>query len=177
MVINLIDWILISRIFLKTNITTIKKVELIPNYKLSKVMGKKLQHDAKKPIHNFFSYQLCATTEMLLSCKGLNFLLAPKRLKFKNYLFPFELLNHAFLIMIINMSLLCTLKLKCWVVLMLDYHHIEFITERITVMKIYCRKNMTPLSASVKTKTILSRKQTKEHNCYTERANYTYNGK
>ena len=50
MVINLIDWILISRIFLKTNITTIKKVELIPNYKLSKVMGKKLQHDAKKPI-------------------------------------------------------------------------------------------------------------------------------
>ena len=177
MVINLIDWILISRIFLKTNITTIKKVELIPNYKLSKVMGKKLQHDAKKPIHNFFSYQLCATTEMLLSCKGLNFLLAPKRLKFKNYLFPFELLNHAFLIMIINMSLLCTLKLKCWVVLMLDYHHIEFITERITVMKIYCRKNMTPLSASVKTKTILSRKQTKERNCYTDRANYTYNGK
>ena len=105
----------------------------------------------------FFSYQLCANTEMLLSCKGLNFLLPPKRLKFKNYLFPFDLLNHAFLIMIINMSLLCTLKLKCWVVLMLDYHHIEFITERITVMKIYCRKNMTPLSASVKTKTILSR--------------------
>ena len=71
-----------------------------------------------------------------------------------------------FLIIVIKMSLFCTLKVKFWVVWMLDYHHIEFITKKITVMKIYCKKNITPLSASVKTKTILSRKQ------IIDRANY-----
>ena len=35
-------------------------------------MGNKLQHDAKKVVHNFTSYQL-SDTEKLLLCKGLNF--------------------------------------------------------------------------------------------------------
>ena len=48
----------ISRTFLETNIKTVKRVEVTQNYKLSKIMDKKLQHDTKKPIHNFFSYQL-----------------------------------------------------------------------------------------------------------------------
>ena len=65
--------------------------EGIQNFKLSELMGKKLQHDPKKVIHNFSSYQL-SDTEKLLLCKGLNFSLPPKRLKFENYPLPFELL-------------------------------------------------------------------------------------
>ena len=91
MVINLIDWTHISRTFLESNIKTIKRVDGIQNYKLSELMGKKLQHDPKKVIHNFCSYQL-SDTEKLLLCKGLNFSLPSKRLKSENYLLPFELL-------------------------------------------------------------------------------------
>ena len=46
----------------------------------------------KKVIYNFFSYQLSDTGKLLL-CKALKFSLPPKRLKFKNYLLPFELLH------------------------------------------------------------------------------------
>ena len=92
MVINLIDWTHISRTFLESKIKAINRVEGIQNYKLSQLMGKKLQHDPKKVIHNFSSYQL-SDTEKLLLCKGLNFSLPPKRLKFGNYQqLPFELL-------------------------------------------------------------------------------------
>ena len=91
-VINLIDWTHISRTFLESNIKAINRVEGIQNYKLSELVGKKLQHDPKKVIHNFSSYQL-SDTEKLLLCKGLNFSLPPKRLKLVNYqLLPFELL-------------------------------------------------------------------------------------
>ena len=90
-VINLIDWTHISKTFLDSNIQTIKRVECIQNYKISELMGRKLQNDPKKIIHNFSSYQL-SDTEKLLLCKGLNFALPPKRLRFENYLLPFELL-------------------------------------------------------------------------------------
>ena len=91
MVRNLVDWTHISRTFLESNIKTIKRVEGIQNYKLSELMGKKLQHDPKKVIHNFSLYQL-SDTEKLLLCKGLNFSLPLKLLKVQNYLLPFELL-------------------------------------------------------------------------------------
>ena len=64
----------------------------IQNYKLSELMGKKLQHDPRRVIHNFSSYQLSYTKELLL-CKGLNFPLPAKCFKFENYLLPFELLH------------------------------------------------------------------------------------
>ena len=54
-------------------------------------MGGKLQHDPKKVIHNFSSYNL-SQKETSLLLKGLNFSLPPKKLKFENYLLPFELL-------------------------------------------------------------------------------------
>ena len=54
-------------------------------------MGKKLQHDPKKVIRNFSSYQL-SDTEKLLSCKSFSFSIPPKHLKFEKYLLPFELL-------------------------------------------------------------------------------------
>ena len=90
MIINLIDWTNTSRTFLESNIETIKRVEGIQNYRLSELMGKKFQHDPKKVIHNFSSYQL-SDTEKLLLCKGFNFSVPLKRLKFENYLLPFEL--------------------------------------------------------------------------------------
>ena len=91
MVINLIDWTHLSRTFMESNVKTIKRVEGVQNYKLSELMGKKIQQDPKKVIHNFSSYQL-SDTEKLLLCKGLNFSLPAKRLKFENYLLQFELL-------------------------------------------------------------------------------------
>ena len=64
----------------------------IQNYKLSELMGKKLQHDPRRVVHNFSSYQLSYTKKLLL-CKGLNFSLPAKCFKFENYLLPFELLH------------------------------------------------------------------------------------
>ena len=61
MVINLIERTQISKTFLESNIKTIKRVEGMQNYKLSELMGKKLQHGPKKVIHNFSSYQLSDT--------------------------------------------------------------------------------------------------------------------
>ena len=52
-------------------------------------MGGKLQHDPKKLIDNFSSYNL-SKTETPLLLKGLNFSLPPKKLKFENHLLPFE---------------------------------------------------------------------------------------
>ena len=91
MVINLIDWTRIGRTFLERNIKTIKRVEGIQNYKLSELMGRKLQNYPKRVIHNFSSYQL-SDSEKFLLWTGLNFSLPPKGLKFENYLLPFELL-------------------------------------------------------------------------------------
>ena len=68
-VINLIDWTHISRAFLESNIKAIKRVEGIQTYKLSELMGYKLQHDPKKVIHNFSSYQLSDTEKLLYYVK------------------------------------------------------------------------------------------------------------
>ena len=59
--------------------------------KISELMRSKLKHNPEEVIHNFSSYNL-STTEKSLLCKGLNFALLPKDLKFENYLLPFELL-------------------------------------------------------------------------------------
>ena len=85
-------------------------MEGIQNYKLSEFMGKKLQHDRKKVIHNFSSYQLSATEKLLL-WKGLNFSLPPKRLEFENY-YHLNCYTEMFMIVIIKMNLFCTLKSK-----------------------------------------------------------------
>ena len=90
-VVTFIDWIHISNKFIGSNKRAIKQVERVQNYKLSELMGKKLQHDPKKVIHNFLSYNL-SQTETSLLLKGLNFSLPPKKLKFENHLLPFELL-------------------------------------------------------------------------------------
>ena len=90
-VISFIDSIHISNKFIESNKRAVKQVEGVQNYKLSELMGGKLQHDLKKVIHNFSSYNL-SQTETSLLLKGLHFSLPPKKLKFENHLLPFELL-------------------------------------------------------------------------------------
>ena len=120
-------------------------------------MDKKWQYDSKEVTHNFSFHQL-SDTEKFLLCKVLNFSLLPKRLKFENYLLPFELLYWDVYDSDNKDESLLQLKSKKR---MLGYHHIEFITKKITVLKTYHGKNMTPLLTSVTIKTLLSGKQTK----------------
>ena len=47
---NFIDWTHISNKFTESNIDTIKCVEEMQNYKLSELLGTKLQHDPEKVI-------------------------------------------------------------------------------------------------------------------------------
>ena len=51
--IGFVDWIHISNKFIESNKSAIKQVEGVQNYKLSELMGGKLQHDPRKVIHNF----------------------------------------------------------------------------------------------------------------------------
>ena len=48
-------------------------------------------NDPDQVIHNLSSYQLTDTEKSLLA-KGLNFALPPKRIKYADYMTPFELL-------------------------------------------------------------------------------------
>ena len=84
-VMGFVDWIHVLDNFIRCNIENIGKV------KLSELMGSKLHHNPNKIIHHFSSYQLSEVEQSLL-CKGLNFALPPKKLKFENYLLPFEFL-------------------------------------------------------------------------------------
>ena len=85
------DWIRASNNFISCNIKTIRKVEDVQRYKLAELMGSELHHNPYKIIHNFSFHQLSEIEESLLY-KRLNFALPPKKLNFKNYLLPFELL-------------------------------------------------------------------------------------
>ena len=86
-----VDWLHVSNNFISCNIKTIRKVEDVQRNKLAELMGFKLHHNPNKIIHNFSSYQLLETEKSPL-CRGLNFTLLTKKLKFENYLLPFELL-------------------------------------------------------------------------------------
>ena len=90
-VMDYIDWTHVSNKFTKRNIKAKKRVEEIQNYKLSELMGTKLQHDPEKVICNYSSYNL-NQTEISLLHEGLNFSLPPQKLEFENHLPPFELL-------------------------------------------------------------------------------------
>ena len=85
------DWIHVSNSFISCNVKTIGKIGNVQHYKLAELMGSKLHHNPNKIIHNFSSYKLSEIEKKLL-CKGLNFALPSKKLKFENYLLPFELL-------------------------------------------------------------------------------------
>ena len=88
---NFIDWTHISSKFTESNIKAIKWLEEVQNYKLSELIGTKLQHDPEKVIYNISTYEL-TQTDILLLLKCLNFSLPLQNLKFENHLLPFELL-------------------------------------------------------------------------------------
>ena len=68
---------------MESNIKACKKVEQIQSCKIFELMGSKLKHNSEEVIHSCSSYNL-STTEKSLLCKGLNFALPPKDLKFRN---------------------------------------------------------------------------------------------
>ena len=76
---SFLDWIHISNKFIEGNIRTIIGVEEANNHKLAEFLGSKLQHDPKKVIHNYSSYDLLKV-EISLLLKCLNFSLPPKKL-------------------------------------------------------------------------------------------------
>ena len=56
---SFLDWIHISNKFIEANIRTTKRVEEVQNYKLAELLGSKSQqHDPKKVIHDYSSYDL-----------------------------------------------------------------------------------------------------------------------
>ena len=57
-VISFIDWIHSSNKFIESNEGAIKQIEGVQNYKLSELMGGKLQHALKKMFHNFSSFSI-----------------------------------------------------------------------------------------------------------------------
>ena len=93
----------------KSNIDAINKVESIQNYKLSELIGEHMSHDSNDVIKNYSSHNL-STTEKNLLMKGLNFALPPKKLKYENYLLPFELLYREVLLNHENDNTLIHLK-------------------------------------------------------------------
>ena len=86
----------------------------------------------------------------------MNFSLPPKRLKFENYLLLLFLDVYDS-----NNKDEFFLHLKSKIKDDMGYHHIEFITKKIAVLKTYLSKNPMPFSPSVTTRTLLSRKQAK----------------
>lgn len=55
-VMSFLDQVHISNKYIESNVRTIKRVEEVQNYKLAELLGSKLQHDPKKIIHNYSSY-------------------------------------------------------------------------------------------------------------------------
>ena len=90
-VVSFFDWSHVANTFAESNIKTIKRVKGVQDYKIAELLGSTLTHDPKEVVYNFPSYVLSETEKALL-CKGLNFAIPPKKLKFENYLLPFEIL-------------------------------------------------------------------------------------
>ena len=84
-------WLHIANTFAESNIKTIKRVKGVQDYKIAELLGSTLSHDPKEVIYNS-SFYILSETEKALLCKGLNFAIPPKKLKFENYILPFEIL-------------------------------------------------------------------------------------
>ena len=85
-----VDFAHITNLFSNGNKRFIKKIETIQNRKLEKLIYNKMGHDPDQVLYNFSSHILSDNEKSLLY-KGLNFSLPPKKLKFDNYILPFEL--------------------------------------------------------------------------------------
>ena len=73
------------------NDNSIENIEVKQNFKLTKLLEIKIEHDSENIMCNFSSHILTKNQEPLL-IKGLNYAIPPKRLRYENYLINFELL-------------------------------------------------------------------------------------
>ena len=73
------------------NEKSLEFVEITQNDKLEKLIIGYRNHESGKLIHNFSSHILTDAQTSILS-KGLNFSIPPKKVKYENYLVPFEIL-------------------------------------------------------------------------------------
>ena len=90
-VLSFYDWTRLSNLSVSCNISRFNKIKQIQNYKLSELIAEHSQHDPDDVIKNFSSYKLNAIETSLL-VKGLDYATPPRKLKFEDYLLPFELL-------------------------------------------------------------------------------------
>ena len=158
-VMSFVDWIHVFNNFISCNIKTIRKVEDVQCYKLAELMGSKLHHNPNKIVHNFSSYQLSEIEKSLF--KGLNFALPPKKLKFENYILPFEL--HFRNIYDENRRKESILHLKVRSK-MLDCHLSDFMRKKTVASKTSLKERFLSLSLS-KNNDIIIQKADKS-NCY-----------
>ena len=90
-VISYLDFSHIYNVITSSNEKSIHSAKLVQNKKLDKLVAESKVLEQGKIIHNFSSHTLTAAQISLLS-RGLNFAVAPKYLKFEDYLLPYELL-------------------------------------------------------------------------------------
>ena len=96
-VMNFIDFIHITTVFLASNNRNISKIRKVHCNKLSNLSSNNsyfesmTSHDPEKVLFNFSSHQLTEHEKSLLS-RGLNFAIPPKNLNYADYLLQFELL-------------------------------------------------------------------------------------
>ena len=90
-ILSYFDFLHIISLFLERNTLELEKIELRQNAKLVRLIAENVRHDPKQIIHNFSSHQLTSHQESVLM-KGLNFALPPKKLRYEDFMLPFELL-------------------------------------------------------------------------------------
>ena len=96
-VMNFIDFVHITTVFLASNNRSILKIWKVHCKKLNNLSSNNsyfesvTSHDPEKVLFNFSSHQLTEHEKSLLS-RGLNFAIPPKDLNYADYLLPFELL-------------------------------------------------------------------------------------
>ena len=90
-VMSIFDYLYVTSLFLESNLNSIEKVGIKQNVKLKKLIEANIKHNPKDIIYNFSSHTLTKDQECLL-IKGLNFSLPPNKLRYEEYLLPYELL-------------------------------------------------------------------------------------
>ena len=78
-------------LFTSSNDKLISKIKNVQNLKLTQLTAHQHGHDPDDVIYNYSSYILNDIEKSVLT-KGLNYALPPKKLKYENYILPFELL-------------------------------------------------------------------------------------
>ena len=96
-VLNVLDFVHITTVYLTSNSKNILKVRKIQGKKISKLCSDNsyyqsvTSHDPEKVLFNFSSHSLTEHEKSLLS-RRLNFTFPPKNVNYADYLLPFELL-------------------------------------------------------------------------------------